>query len=332
MHTMKKQRIKGRAVLGLSILLLVIAVLFSGLRIWESTVLDLEEVTQVSHTSKTVFRNGVEYFPKQDITVFMLLGIDESGPVSHSGSYNNSGETDLILLAILEQTNAQLRILALNRDTMAQVPMLGVGGKYAGTYFEQLALAHTYGSGLEDSCENTRKAVSGLLDGIQIDYYLSMNMDAVSVLNDAVGGVTVEITEELNRDDPTFPVGRQRLQGEQALQFVQIRKGVGAQLNQERMQRQQVYLQGFLQAWQENAAQNSSQVLQLYEQIAPYLVTDCSLEVLSDFSSRISSYELCEIVTPAGENRLEKGHHAFYPDQEQLEDLILRLFYAPKGR
>ena len=159
-----------------------------------------------------------------------------------------------------------------------------------------------------------------------------MNMDAVSVLNDAVGGVTVEITEELNRDDPAFPVGRQRLQGEQALQFVQIRKGVGAQLNQERMQRQQVYLQGFLQAWQENAAQNSSQVLQLYEQIAPYLVTDCSVEVLSDFSSRISSYELCEIVTPAGENRLEKGHHAFYPDQEQLEDLILRLFYAPKGR
>ena len=38
------------------------------------------------------------------------------------------------------------------------------------------------------------------------------------------------------------------------------------------------------------------------------------------------------IVTPEGENRLEDQYYAFYADEKQLQELILRLFYAPKRR
>ena len=41
----------------------------------------------------------------------------------------------------------------------------------------QLALAHTYGSGEEDSCENTVLAVENLLYGVGIDHYVSLTMD-----------------------------------------------------------------------------------------------------------------------------------------------------------
>lgn len=326
---MKKQRKKLVPVLFLVVPALVIAALYSGLRHWESTVFASEESGSGKRTSKTVASAGVDYFPRQDITVFLILGIDEAGPVKHSGSYNNTGEADVILLAIFDESEQNCRILALNRDTIAQVPMLGLGGKFAGTHPEQLALSHTYGSGLEDSCENTKKAVSDFLKGIRIDHYLAMNLDAVSILNDAVGGVTVEISEELSKTDPSLQPGRQTLQGEKALHFVQIRKNVGGQLNLERMERQKLYMQGFLEAWQKKAADGTF-VLETYERAAPYLVTDCSVELLSTLSTRFADYSLWEIVTPEGENVLEDQYYAFYADEKKLQELILRLFYAPK--
>ena len=45
--------------------------------------------------------------------------------------------------------------IQLNRDTMTEIQILGVNGEPAVTMTGQLALAHTYGSGEEDSCENT---------------------------------------------------------------------------------------------------------------------------------------------------------------------------------
>ena len=41
-------------------------------------------------------------------------------------------------------------------------------------------------------------------------------------------------------------------------------------------------------------------------------------------------YPLRDIIIPEGENRLENGHYAFYPDEEKLDAVILDLFYAPK--
>jgi hypothetical protein len=120
----------------------------------------------------------------------LIMGIDETGPVKPSNSYNNKGEADMVSVVIFDEKNQRIDVIALNRDTMVTMPALGLGGKQAGTAFGQLALSHTYGTGMEDSCENTRKTVSDLLYGVSIDYYIALNMDAISILNDQVGGVT----------------------------------------------------------------------------------------------------------------------------------------------
>ena len=98
-------------------------------------------------STKTIIRDGVAYYPRQNITTVMLLGIDETGPVKSSGSYRNKGEADVVMLLILDQEDETYTVLALNRDTMLEMPALGLGGKDAGTFYGQLALAHTYGSG-----------------------------------------------------------------------------------------------------------------------------------------------------------------------------------------
>ena len=59
------------------------------------------------------------------------------------------------------------------------------------------------------------------------NYYISMNMDAIAILNDAVGGVTVNVTDDFSAVDPSITKGEVTLKGDQALTFIQTRKDVG---------------------------------------------------------------------------------------------------------
>lgn len=312
------------------ILILVLVIIFSGLQILESTVLSSGGLAQEPVASKTITRDGIDYFPRQDITVLMVLGIDKSGPVEHSGSYNNDGANDVVMLIIFDEKAEEYSILYLNRDTMLTMPVLGLGGKQAGTAYGQLALAHSYGSGLEDSCENTRRTVSDFLYGITIDYYVSLHLDAIGILNDAVGGVTVNIEDDFSAVDPSLTMGEVTLNSEQALHFIQSRIGVGDHLNISRNRRQKEYMENFAQAFRTKVENSDTFALTAYQDISPYIVTDCSGNVLTSMMSRYGSFELKEIVTPEGENVMGKEFMEFYVDEEQLDDLIIRLFYAEK--
>lgn len=312
------------------ILILVLVMIFSGLQILESTVFYNQYNTEETFVSKTITRGGVDYFPRQDVTVIMVLGIDQYGVVEDSGSYNNNGDADMVVLLIFDEKNETAAALCLNRDTMVEMPVLGIGGSRAGTAYQQLTLSHTYGSGMEDSCENTRTTVSNLLYGINIDYYLSMNMDAISILNDAVGGVTVNVADDFSAVDPSITKGEMTLLGQQAINFVRTRKGVSDQLNISRMERQREYIDGFLAAMRKKMELSDSFALSAYSDISPYIVTDISSNVFSTMLQRYSGYELTEIVSPEGENVRGEEYMEFYVDEEKLDDLIIRLFYAPK--
>lgn len=310
------------------VLVLVIAMIFSGLRILESTV--FRNGTDPTIASKTIERNGVKYFPRQDITVIMLMGIDQLGKVESSNSYLNPGAVDMISLLIFDEKNEECRILSLNRDTMLEMPILGIGGKKAGTVYQQLALSHTYGSGLADSCENTKETVSNFLYGLKIDYYISMNMDAIAILNDAVGGVTVNVKDDFSHIDPTIGMGEVKLMGQQAVTFVRGRGGVGDQLNVSRMERQKEYLDGFMEAVNSMQEDSLTTLYTAYEQAMPYMVTDCSLTVLESILSHYGEYPIVEMVSPEGENRKGETYMEYYVDPDALDDLILRLFYGRK--
>jgi len=327
---MSKQKPKGSVVYFCIILLLVLVMIFSGLQILESTIFHTGQESGRPTTSKTIVRDGVEYFPRQDITVFMVLGIDKFGPVEASPSYNNSGLADVISLLIFEEPNQTCPFLQLHRDTMLDVRVLGLGRRYAGTRFGQLALAHMYGTGLEDSCENTRETVSQFLYGLHIDYYMSMNMDAISVMTDAVGGVQVEVKDDFSAVDPTIQMGQMLLNGQQAINFVRTRKDVADQMNVTRMQRHREFMNGLLSGLQTKLDSDETFALNTYESVSSYIVTDCSGNVISSIAERYGDYPLVEIVSPEGENKKGTQYMEFYVDADKLDALILRLFYAPK--
>lgn len=327
---MKKRIYTGKILRFLGILVLGFAVLIGGLRILESTVFKKDQSQDEPLKRKTITVDGVDYFPRQDITVMLVMGIDQTGPVTDSGSYRNPGAADLVALLIFDEKTRECNVLCLNRDTMLEMPVLGIGGKQAGTAYGQLALAHTYGGGLEDSCENTVETVSNFLNKIRIDYYISVNMDAIPLVNDAVGGVTVQVEDDFSAVDPTVTKGEVTLRGKQAVHYVQTRKGVGDQLNVSRLQRQQAYIRGLVGKMQEAAQEDTSFVSTLYQQLSPYLVSNCPVKTMNGFVSSSDPYTLGQIVTPEGSNVLGEQYYEFYADEEKLEELTLRLFYRPK--
>lgn len=311
-------------IIGLIVVAIISGFLFLDALFYPST----EEVAKAP--SKTVTVDGVDYYPRQDVTVLMLMGIDERGEVKASDSYNNTGEADMVALALFDEVEETYSVLVLNRDTMMDLHVLGIGGKPAGTIYGQLALAHTYGTGLEDSCELTVRTVSDFLSGVNVDYYISMNMDAIAILNDAVGGVTVNVQDDFSMVDSSIPMGEFTLKGEQALTYVQTRKDVGSQMNISRMERHKEYMQNFVTAFNTKVKEDDSFVLDVYSDVEPYIVTDCSIKSLSSMFSRYADYELKDIITPEGENVLTGDYMEFYVDEEALDKLILDWFYAEK--
>lgn len=315
----------GEIILRLAIISLVIVVLYSGVRIADSLLSEKETPTPLP-PSQIITRDGVNYYPRQDIVVFMVAGIDESGPVKDSGSYNNPGEADMVTLVIMDQTNRKMDLLTLNRDTMVDMPVLGVDGKKAGTYHGQLALAHTYGSGLNDSAENLKTTVSELLYNLDIDYYVTMNMDAISILNDQVGGVTVQVEDDFSEVDSTIGMGTVKLTGTQAVSFLQSRQNVGNQLNLNRMRRQEVYMSAFVRELKRSLQEQESFATDTYYQVEPYIVTDLSPSALVSLVERYSNYELGQTYTLAGENQVG-NFMEYHLDEEALDQRILELFY-----
>ena len=325
---MKRELLWKLLLFGLA-LVLVFLTLYSGLRILESTVLLAPREMEV-RVRKTVTRDGIDYYPRQDITTVLVMGIDQSGPVQLSEQPNDGKPVDMAAVVIVDEKAKTCRVLNINRDTMLKMPMLNGEGREDGTFFGQLAYSHTYGRGGEDSCENTVKAVSNFLYGIKLDYYIAMNMDAVAIVNDAVGGVTVEVRDDFSAVDPSVPMGVTTLRGKQALSFVQSRGGVGDGLNLSRIERQKEYINRFADTFREKLQGSDTFLLKTYDQAAPYLVSDLPVNTLSAMMQRYEGYEIADAISLTGENRLGETYYEFYPDEAALEALILELFYAPK--
>ncbi|MBQ8538347.1 MAG: LCP family protein [Ruminococcus sp.] len=327
---MAKNNSKTKFVTLVLIFVLIAVIVFSAFKLNEAIATNKEEQNASTTTTKTITVDGVDYFPRQDITVLMLMGIDERGPVVSSESYTNTGENDMVALAVFDEVDKSYSVLVLNRDTMMDVHVLGIGGQNAGTIFAQLALAHTYGTGLEDSCENTVRTVSDFLSGLTIDYYLSMNMDAISILNDAVGGVTVNVVDDFSQVDSTIPKGEVTLSGEQALAYVQTRKDISDQMNISRMDRHKEYMENFVSAFNAKVKESDTFIFETYEDIAPYIVSDCSVNSMNAMLNRYADYTLREVVTPKGENVLSGNYMEFYVDEAELQKLMLDMFYVEK--
>ena len=215
-----------RAVAAAVLLLVVLLAALFGISRWENRTYaaDGGSAGPASWKKPDITYNGVTYTPKQRTEAYLLMGVDVSGPVKSTPGAYNGGQADAQFLLVLDNEAETWQMLRLNRDSMVDVPVLDLRGDVIGYERQQLALAHAYGDGTNNSCQNTVDAVSMLLGGAAIDGYAAL-MDGIAIVNDAIGGVTVTITSDFTAVDPTLVEGETiTLNGQQAFEYVRWAK------------------------------------------------------------------------------------------------------------
>ena len=277
-------------------------------------------------TEDTIKYSGAEYSLKEDVTSFLIIGLDKFDRTTDLTAYNNDQQADFLMLFVFDNEAETCSIVHINRDTMSNVNILGVNGNRVNTVIEQIALSHTYGNGKDVSCRNTSDAVSDLLLGMKINHYISITMDAVPVLNDLIGGVEVEILEDFSNVDKDLIKGEViTLKGQQALTYIRARSNLEDSTNISRMKRQQQYI---------NAVYTKLKVSEDFEnlsekaiEISPYIISDLSVTKLQDFADKFKEYTFNGIYDIEGESKIGDEFMEFYPNYDSIKELVIDLYY-----
>lgn len=273
--------------------------------------------------------DGVKYRPRRNLTTILLMGIDRDSTERIVG-YRNGGAADFMRLVVIDHDEKTIKQIAIDRDTITPITVLGVLGNKTGTRSMQLSLSHGFGDGKEQSCGFTADAVSNFMYGINIDFYIAMNLDGISALNDAVGGVTVRIEDDLSELDPALENGAVvTLKGKQAEYFVRSRMAVSDGTNVSRMRRQQQYLSQFSSQLRANISDSGEFAGKLFDTIEGYTTTNISRGRLVNevYSSR--NYAQPALIEIEGIHEIgSDGFMRFIADDDALKRMVISTFYV----
>lgn len=327
----KKRNDKRKLMRGLAIALLAVFLLtgaFLLLELWEKR----QSIFPEQKTENTVYEyNGVEYVKNEDVESFLILGLDKFEDAINNDSYNNDQRADFLMLLVFDNSEKKFTAVHLNRDTMVNMNVLGVAGQKIGTVNKQLALAHTYGNGRDVSCRNTADAVSELLNGVKVNHYLSITMDAVPILNDLLGGVEVTVLDDFSGIDDTLIKGETvTLHGDHALTYVRERYGLEDSSNSTRMVRQRQYMTAVYDKAMLKIENDDNFVIEASSKLADYIVSDRSVNQLQEIAKKLSQYKFTEIETLEGESVVKDGLMEFRPDADSIDRIVFELFYKKK--
>ena len=329
-YTSREMKIKTLRVLAviLAVAFLVSAALF-GISLWERYNGNFLGTDSDSLEDSIQF-DGKEYVLKENLETFLVLGLDKFDE-ENLESYNNDKQSDFLMLLVIDNDSKSFSALHINRDTMVEIDVLGVAGDKIGTTKKQLALAHTYGSGKEVSCRNVAKSVSRLLKNADVDHYASVTMDAVPIFNDLVGGVEVTVLDDFSGIDDTLKKGEKTvLMGEHALSYVRTRYGLDDSTNNSRMKRQKQYMDALYDKTLQQIKADDSFIGNAFLKLNPYIVSDCSANRLEALMKKLSEYKFDDMYDIEGKLTKGKKFMEFYPNEDSVEEITVKLFYELK--
>lgn len=165
----------------------------------------------------------------------LLLGIDlrcgEEGPT----------HTDSMMVVTIDPIGKSIAALSLPRDLWVEIPGYGVN-RINQAYFQGEAYDYP-GGGAALAVETVEATL-----GIPIQYYAAINFDGFVEIIDLIGGITVEVSEEI--DDPDYPdscygydpfhinPGSHELDGAQALKYARTRATANGDIDRAARQQQ----------------------------------------------------------------------------------------------
>ena len=344
-----KKRLKW-VLLILVLILLLLVVLFLALKVLgenamlgrkdeevEVTAPEQEDII-LEDEGETITYKGETYLYNENVTAVLCMGIDREDIEGNVSTIGQSGQADMLMLAILDTENGNVNLWNISRDSMTDVDIYNVDGDYIRTENLQACLAYAYGDGQKTSCENTVRAVSRLLYGMPIQSYAAIDLDAIRPLNDAVGGVEVMIHEE-DILPPRFKPGTTvLLQGDDVEAYVRSRRteqpDEPIDTNNNRMARQRQYMMNFIQKALHMTKEDLTTPVKLFN-IAmedDHMITNLNMQKVAYLTTVFSKVNFTEdsFKTVPGEVVAGEEYAEYHVDDEALYQMILDTFYVKK--
>ena len=269
---------------------------------------------------------GKDYPLKRNMSSLLLIGTDNYAEDSkqYSGLPYNFNLADFLIILVFDHSAKTVTPFQICRDAMCDVKT--TSGRIERM---QITLAHTYGSGKEDSCDNTRLAAENLLYGVPIDSFLGFTMDVVPAANDLVGGVTVILEQDVPVLGESFKKGATvTLRGEQALRFVRYRDTSLLDDNLRRMARHRQYITAFTEQARDLAAKDPDFTMRAFRAVEKFLCTDLTVDNISRMLENLNAYEVLPAVTPEGIYQEGEPFPEFIVDDHSLWECVHSVFCA----
>lgn len=238
---------------------------------------------------------------------------------NNAAGFRNANRADFIQLVVIDEQDKVITLIQVNPDTMVSFKVPGKA-----EHLElPVGMVFTYGSGGSDSQLNMLNAASSFLGGFKIDHYLSFTMDAVAMVNDAVGGVVVPASDYFGdvQDDESI-----LLSGAEAAAFFSARDDMDI-TNEARMERQQQYIKALYRPFAIHA-QDDDFLTNLCLELGDNMATDLTLSQLILMYETFEAFTLeNEFINLPGEAKQIDGVNQFYVDTVYVEELIKQLIF-----
>lgn len=331
---MQNNRRRKQKVRPVFVICIVIIAAAAGVLIWlflrngGNTGTD-PETSGADSSSPDVVWQGRNYNYNDHLSNFLFIGVDNREKETADPGSAQAGQADALYLLSWDRVNGDTTVITIPRDTMTQIEVQGPGGESLGETEDHISLSYAYGDGGYESCSLTEEAVSELFYGLPIQGYCSINMDALPVLTDSVGGVTVTVpNDSLETVDDRFAEGAQvTLDGADTETFVRYRDTSVSQSAMSRTERQQAYIRAFGEAAGAAYTANPAFVTDLYEALEPYMVTNMGNDQFASIMDSLVSGSRTENWTVPGEGVSGESYDEYHVDDNALYEKIIDTFY-----
>lgn len=325
-----KRRGRFAAVIIAGVAVLAVAGLgYAGIQKKKAAEAASAKATVEADDSNTVTWQGKNYKYNQNLSNYLLLGVDKRTPAETRVGKADAGQADALFLLSLNRKTKEMTLISIPRDTMTDVESFDLEGKSLGKSKDHISLSYGYGDGGAESCKLTQEAVSNLFYGLPIQGYLAMNLDGIPELAKSVGGLTVTVpNNSLEYEYPEFAEGAEvTLTEENTEVFLRSRDVDESQSAIYRMERQKAFLDAFSKKAKECYEQNAKFAANLFVAIKPYTVTNISEDRLMKLFQTADEGDGYTEWTVPGEGTQGLSYDEYHVDDDALYAKIMETFY-----
>lgn len=307
--TKEKKRKGGKVFLVILLILIIIGAIF-GYKVYKNGGWNLKglSATMLGHDENTV-----NNLPKM---YCLILG-------------KSQNLTDTIMLASYDPKTQEAALLSIPRDTF-------IGeSKSSATAWDKINAV--YQTGVENVLEDVRN-----LTGIDVQYYIMVDTEALRVLVDKIGGVEFDVPIDMNYDDNKqglhihLEKGKQILDGDKAEQVVRFRHNNNGTTYPEeygiedigRMRTQRAFLTAL--AKQTLVPENLNKISDFINIAKDYVKTNLDFDAIKDYIPYAIEFNVDNLKTDKlpGVAEVANGVWIYSIYEDEAEEVINKLFFG----